>query len=89
MNYTGSYHPTQNLDPLAKQEGNEVYNVRFSLTSLDDNWEVALIGRNILDESIISYAADVPLSSSQFGTVTKFGFVQRSKSWALQAKYSF
>lgn len=89
MNYTGSYHPTQNLDPLAKQEGNEVYNVRFSLTSLDDNWEVALIGRNILDESIISYAADVPLSSSQFGTVTKFGFVQRTKSWALQAKYSF
>ena len=89
MNYTGSYHPTQNLDPLAKQEGNEVYNVRFSLTSLDDNWEVALIGRNILDESIISYAGDVPLSSSQFGTVTKYGFVQRTKSWALQAKYSF
>lgn len=89
MNYTGSYHPTQNLDPLAEQEGYEVYNVRVSLTSLDDNWEVALIGRNIFDETIISYAGDVPLSSSQFGTVTKYGFVQRTKSWALQAKYSF
>ena len=89
MNYTGSYHPTQNLDPLAEQEGHEVYNLRLSLTSLDDNWEVALIGRNIFDEAIISYAGDVPLSSSQFGTVTKYGFVQRTKSWALQAKYSF
>ncbi|MGB2271963.1 MAG: TonB-dependent receptor domain-containing protein, partial [Pseudomonadales bacterium] len=89
MNYTGSYHPTQNLDPLAEQEGYEVYNVRVSLTSLDDNWEVALIGRNIFDEAVISYAGDVPLSSSQFGTITKYGFVQRTKSWALQAKYSF
>ncbi|MDB2409085.1 TonB-dependent receptor [Pseudomonadales bacterium] len=88
-NFTGSYHPTQNLDPLAKQEGYEIYNLRVSLTSLDDNWEVALIGRNIFDEAVISYAGDVPLSSSQFGTLTKYGFVQRTKSWALQAKYSF
>jgi hypothetical protein len=89
MNFTGSYHPTQNLDESVKQEGHEVYNVRFSLSSLDGRYDISLIGRNILDQKIISYANDVPLATSQFGTVTKFGFLQRPKSWGIQARYNF
>lgn len=89
MNFTGKYNPTQNLDPAAAQEGYEIYNVRLGLTSLKENWELVLIGRNIFNEQVISYANDVPLSSSQFGTVTKYGFIQRTKSWALQGRYNF
>ena len=89
INFTGPYHPTQNMDESIKQDGYEIVNLRLGLGSLYGKWDVALIGRNIFDTEIISYANDVPLSSSQFGTITKFGFVQRTKSWALQAKYSF
>ena len=89
LNFTGKYNPTQNLDPAAEQEGYEIYNVRLGLTSLENNWEIVLIGRNIFNEQVISYANDVPLSSSQFGTVTKYGFIQRTKSWALQGRYTF
>ena len=90
MNFTGDYNPTQNLDPALQQDGYAVYNLRLAL--LDDvngKWEVALMGRNITDEKIVSYANDVPLATGLFGTQTSYGFVQRTKSWALQTKYNF
>ena len=89
MNFTGPYHPTQNLDESVKQDGYEMYNVRFSLSPIDGKYEISLIGRNIFDEKVISYANDVPLATSQFGTITKFGFLQRPKTWGIQAKYNF
>lgn len=89
VNFTGPYHPTQNMDESVKQDGYEIVNLRLGLGSLYGEWDVALIGRNIFDKEVISYANDVPLSSSQFGTITKFGFVQRTKAWALQARVNF
>ena len=89
MNFNTSYHPTQNLDDELKQDSNQVYNFRISLSDSDADWEIALLGRNITNEKIISYANEVPLSASLFGTKTSYGFMQRTKSWALQAKYNF
>lgn len=89
MNFTDSYHPTQNLDESVKQDGYEIYNVRFGMTSPDGRLNLSLIGRNITDEKIISYANDVPLASSQFGTITKFGFLQRTRNVGIQARYNF
>ena len=89
MNFTDDYHPTQNLDRSAEEGGYEIYNVRMSLANLDGGWEVVLLGRNILDKEVISYANDVPLATSQFGTISKYGFIQRTKSWALQARLTF
>ena len=89
MNFTGSYHPTQNLDESVKQGGYKIYNMRISLSSFDERYSISLIGRNIFDEKVISYAGDVPLATPQFGTITKYGFLQRTKSWALQGRYNF
>ena len=90
MNFTDDYNPTQNLDPALQQEGYAVYNIRLALLDdVDGKWEIALMGRNITDEKIISYANDVPLSTGLFGTQTSYGFVQRTESWALQTQYNF
>jgi hypothetical protein len=89
VNFTGKYNPTQNLDPTSEEEGYEIYNVRLGLTSLENDWEIVLIGRNVFNQQVVSYANDVPLATSQFGTVTKYGFIQRTKSWALQGRYKF
>jgi len=90
MNFTDNYNPAQNLDPALEQDSYAVFNLRLALLDdINEKWEVALIGRNITDEKIISYANDVPLSTSLFGTQTSYGFVQRTKSWALQTKYNF
>lgn len=90
INFTDDYNPTQNLDPALQQDGYAVYNLRLALLDdVDGKWEVALMGRNITDEKIVSYANDVPLATGLFGTQTSYGFVQRTKSWALQTKYNF
>lgn len=90
VNFTDEYHPTQNLDPALKQDGYEVYNIRLAIIDdISEKWEVALLGRNITDEKIVSYANDVPISSGLFGTKTSYGFIQRTESWAIQAKYNF
>ncbi|MAV76257.1 MAG: hypothetical protein CL691_06520 [Cellvibrionales bacterium] len=90
VNFTDEYSPAQNLDPDLQQDGYEIYNIRLAIIDdIDDKWEVALMGRNITDEKIVSYANDVPLATGIFGTKTSYGFIQRTESWAIQAKYNF
>ena len=52
-------------------------------------WSVALVGKNLLDEDIISYSANVPLSDSIFGTNTQYSFVRRPRTIALEGKIKF
>lgn len=86
VNFTDEYNPSQNLDPDLQQSKYETFNLRLGISNADDTWEVALLGRNITDREIVSYANDVPLAASVFGTQTSYGFVQRTRSWALQAR---
>lgn len=89
VNFTDKYNPSQNLDSELEQGGYEVYNMRLALSDLEKGWEIALLGRNITDQEIVTYANDVPLSTGLFGTKTSYGFVQRTRSWALQGKLNF
>jgi outer membrane receptor protein involved in Fe transport len=87
--FTTSYNPSQNLDPRVKQDAYAIWNLRVALASADEKWEVALLGRNLTDEAVVSYANDTPLAFSQFGAPTWYGFVERSRSVAIQASYKF
>jgi outer membrane receptor protein involved in Fe transport len=87
--FTTSYNPSQNLDPRVEQSGYAIWNLRVGLGSADEKWEVALLGRNLTDREVVSYANDTPLAFSQFGTPTWYGFIERSRSVALQASYRF
>jgi outer membrane receptor protein involved in Fe transport len=87
--FTTEYNPSQNLDPRVEQDAYAIWNLRVALADADDKWEVALLGRNLTDEEVVSYANDTPLAFSQFGTPTWYGFVERSRSVALQASYRF
>ncbi len=87
--FTTSYNPSQNLDPRVEQDAYAIWNLRVAIADADQKWEVALLGRNLTDEEVVSYANDTPLAFSQFGTPTFYGFVERSRSVALQASYRF
>jgi len=87
--FTSSYNPSQNLDPRIEQDGYAVWNLRLAVAAADDQWEVAVLGRNLTDREIVTYANDTPLAFSQFGTPTWYGFVDRSRSVAVQARYRF
>ena len=89
MVFSDDYSPAQNLDPVIQQDAYQKFNMRLAIADIDGKWEVALLGRNITDEEIISYANDVPLSTSQFGSASYYGLYERPASWALQARYNF
>ena len=90
FNFTDDYNPAQNLDPELQQKSYRTFNIRLAIIDdANDQWEVAVMGRNITDEKIVGYANDVPLSSGLFEQKTSYGFIQRPESWALQAKYNF
>jgi outer membrane receptor protein involved in Fe transport len=54
-----------------------------------DRWQVAFVGKNLSDEEVMTYAGNVPLSGSTFGTNSYYGFVDRGRQLALEAGYKF
>ncbi|MDP4651859.1 MAG: TonB-dependent receptor, partial [Haliea sp.] len=84
--YSDEYFAAPDLDPNAIQDSYTKLNARIALGRADGAWEVALIGRNLTDEEIITFANDVPLT----GPVNSyFAFVERPRTLAIQATYNF
>jgi len=89
--YSADYLTTPSLDPRMKQDAYTKVNARIALSDTDDAWEVALIGKNLTDQSIVSYANGLPVAS----TVTNgtgsgyYAFYERPMSIALQGTFRF
>ena len=78
-------HP--NLDPLYNIDSYIKVDARIALEA--ENWSIALFGRNLTDEKVLTYAGNAPLSGSSFGTNTFYGFVDRPATIGLQVQYNF
>ena len=76
-----------NLDPMGEIEGYNMLGLRLGIDAA--NWSVAVLGKNLLDETIVSYSGNAPLSDSQFNTNTHYSFVRRPRTIALEAAYRF
>ena len=87
--FTDSYLPSQNLDKRTEQDAYAKLNLRLAVGDPDGLWEVAVLGRNLTDETIITYANDTPLAFSQFGSPSYYGFVARPRTFAVQALMRF
>ncbi len=89
--YSDDYLTTPSLDPRFEQEAYTKINARIALSGNDDLWELALIGKNLTDESIVSYANGLPVAS----TVTRgtgsgyYAFYERPRSVAIQGTLKF
>ena len=87
--FTDAYEPSQNLDSRVQQDAYAMLNLRLAIGDPDGRWEVALLGRNLTDEEIVTYANDTPLAFSQFGSPSYYGFVARPRTFAVQASMRF
>ena len=87
--FTTDYNPSQNLDPAIEQDGYVKLNGRLSLGAEDGGWEVALIGKNLTDEEIITYANDTPLSANLGQSTGYYTFVEPGATYALQGTWRF
>jgi len=87
--FTTDYNPSQNLDPNIEQDGYAKFNLRLALSDADNQWEVAVIGKNLTDENIVTYANDTPLSTSLTQSVGYYGFVESPRTLSFQGTYRF
>ncbi len=62
--FSSSYIAAANLDPRTLQDGYVKIGARLSLGHIDDNWTVALVGRNLTDERIKQTAGALPLATT-------------------------
>lgn len=85
MNYSDEYYSALDLDPNTKHDDVTLWNARIALGGENDKWSVALIGKNLSDETTYAWKNDVPLSASN----SYFGIPQRPRSVAIQARYRF
>lgn len=89
--YSASYLTTPSLDPKFEQPAYTKINARIALSGVDDKWELALLGQNLTDESVVTYANGLP-----FATVLTAGkasgyyaFYDQPRTIAVQATVKF
>jgi outer membrane receptor protein involved in Fe transport len=87
--FTADYNPTQTLDPGMDQDGYVKVNARVSIADVGGSWELALVGKNLTDEEIITYGNQTPLAGTSFGVASRYAFYERERSVALQGMYRF
>jgi len=88
----GLYHSAKqnvdvNLNPLYEVDAYNKVDMRIALES--ENWNIALFGKNMTNEEVLTYVGNNPLSGSTFGTDTFYGFVDRPAVYGIQLDYNF
>lgn len=76
-----------NLDPKGEVDAYALLNLRVAIE--DDAWSVALLGKNLLDEDIVSYSANLPLSETFAQSNSYYSFVRRPRTLALETRFKF
>ena len=87
--FSSSYITSLTLDPATIQDSYTKLNARVALSGIDRNWELALVGRNLTDETVVGYTGDTPLARNLFGARSYYGFVDPPLGVALEASYRF
>ena len=61
--------------------------LRVALAPLSDQWELALMARNLFDEQELSFGFDMPFFGGVYGTAN--GSYNRPRTLSIQARYNF
>ncbi len=84
--YKDSYLVTGDNDPVLEQDSFTKINARIALMSSDDKWSIALLGKNLSDETVINAPDDIPLGNVGFAG-SYFYFLDPPRSYELQFVY--
>lgn len=85
--YVSGHNVHVNLDPKGEIDPYTLVSMRLALET--ERWSLALLGKNLLDEYIISYSGDAPLSQSRFNTRTFYSVVRRPRTLTLEGTLRF
>ncbi|GAB2517012.1 TonB-dependent receptor [Microbulbifer agarilyticus] len=86
LQYVDAHNIHPNLDPQYRIDAYTTVNARVALDS--ESWSVALVGKNLTDEDIMTYAANAPLSGT-FGASAYYAFLKPPRTMALEGVLKF
>ena len=91
VSFMDEYLYAANLDPRSKQDAYSMVNARIALAGSEGAWELALLGRNLTDETVINFGGNTPLGGTLTGGAgnSYYALVNRPRNIALQVNYSF
>jgi outer membrane receptor protein involved in Fe transport len=81
VSYKSAHNVHDNLDPLGYIDGYTIVDARLGVGG--KNWDVAVIGRNLLDENFPTFTGNVPFASF-IGANTQYATTSRPRSVAAQ-----
>lgn len=87
VQHVDSHQTHVNLDPTGEIDAYTMVNLRLGVEA--ENWGVALLGKNLLDEKVVTISSNAPLSDSNFATNTHYSFVRRPLTVALEGTVKF
>jgi iron complex outermembrane receptor protein len=89
--FNSGYFTTPSLDARFKQSSYNKINARIALSGVDNKWELALVGKNLSDESVITYANGLPVASvlTRGAGSGFYAFYEPARSVAVQATIKF
>lgn len=85
INYIDEFYSALDLDPATPHDSKTLVSARIALAEKSGRWSLALIGKNLTDETTYIWKNDVPLTNSN----SYFALPNRPRSIALQARYRF
>lgn len=86
VSYRSSHQVHDNLDPLGQVKGYTLVDMRVGIGT--DTWDLAVLGKNLLDKHYLTYSANVPFASS-VGANTQYASVARGRAVSLQASLKY
>lgn len=91
LQYSDEFLIAPTIDPGVSQDAYTKVNLRLALSSVEGDWEVALMGKNLTDEEVTNYAAELPTAASLTGGAASgyFAFMDRPRTVELQGRYRF
>jgi outer membrane receptor for ferrienterochelin and colicin len=86
--FTDDYDTAADGDSNLAQDAFTKVNARIGLMDYDGRWSVALLGKNLTDETTTTWGNDIPLGNFGFAD-SYFQIVDAPRSYELQVKVSF
>jgi outer membrane receptor protein involved in Fe transport len=87
--YTSEYDASATFDPGLVQDSYALFNARFGIGDASGRWEIAVLGKNLSDEKVLSFGGDTPLAGSSFGAKSNYAFYNPGRTIAVQGLLRF
>jgi len=86
--FSDDYSPAADADTLLDQDSFYKVNARIGVADIDGKWSLAILGKNLTDETTTTWGNDIPLGAFGFDA-SYFQIVDAPRSFELQARYRF